>query len=275
MTASILGVVVETNQGVFCVSTQDRGVGASLRETANYGERELALLKTLTNSDSSVLMVGAHVGALVVPLSRHVLSIDALEANPLTFRLLEMNLRLNDCGNVLAHQVAASDSDQPIEFVLNVDNSGGSKRMPIVRDPRYFSDDPAVVRVNAARLDELFAGRFFDLIFMDIEGSEYFAMQGMPRLLEAASAVITEFVPHHLRNVAGIGVKEFHAPLASFQTLVVPGLRVSVHGPDIHTMLERMMEYEHEDEAIAFIKERIDAPFPDAGSMLGQIPPAA
>jgi len=261
MAATFLGEVFETQQGTFCLSPADQGVSRELRESGQYGVRELVNLKNFVNRQSSVLLIGAHVGALVVPLSKSVGGIDAIEANPNTFKLLEINLRLNNCQNVTAHNVAANDTGAAVEFVLNTVNSGGSKRMPLVREKIYFYDNPKVVKVPSAVLDELFVDRVFDLIFMDIEGSEYFAMKGMPKLLSRAGGLVTEFIPHHLKNVAGIGVADFLLPLSEFQTLIVPTLQKVVHQPDFHAVLQSMMDRGLADDGIAFLKTRTEVTF--------------
>ncbi len=51
---------------------------------------------------------------------------------------------------------------------------------------------------------------------MDIEGSEYFALKGMQRILSNARAMIIEYLPHHLDNVAGVSDKEFLSVFSIF-----------------------------------------------------------
>src|SRR5271157_6099415 len=87
-------------------------------------------------------------------------------------------------------------------------NSGGSKRMPLTRDYMYFYDSPDIVTVGADRLDDLLDGERFNVVFMDIEGSEYFALGGMQKILTSAKVLFMEFVPHHLKNVGGVSVHQ-------------------------------------------------------------------
>jgi len=196
-------------------------------------------------------------------MSKRVAWLTAIEANPYTFKLLEMNVRINDCANMDIHHVAANDVGGEIEFVCNTVNSGGSKRMPLRRETPYFDDEPEVLMVPAARLDGLLAGRQYDLVFMDIEGSEVFAMRGMPRILAGAATVVTEFVPHHLQCVAGITVAQFLEPLRDFQTLIVPSRGECVHGDEIQPLLEYMCNHGENDEGIAFLRDRAEANFED------------
>jgi FkbM family methyltransferase len=261
MSDEVPAIIVDTPQGSFYVDPRDQGVGAKLREYHQYSLLELETLCGLSREDSEVLLVGAHIGSLAVPWSRRVGHMEAIEANPDTFRLLEKNLQRNGCLNVVAHNVAASDTTAPIEFVLNTDNSGGSKRMPIVKDPLYFYDHPEVVQVKTAVLDELFPDRTFDVILLDIEGSEVFALRGMPRLLSRASYVVVEFVPHHLSHVAGIGIEEFLAPLQGYQTMVVQSLRKVVYADEFVPFLQSMLDAGQADAGIIFARARMAAVF--------------
>jgi hypothetical protein len=133
--------------------------------------------------------------------------------------------------------------------------------MPLYKDSMYFYDAPQVVKVDAVRLDELLAGRRFDLIFMDIEGSEYFAMKGMPSLLKNAQYVITEFIPHHLARVAGITVVQFLECLHEFETLIVPSKRISVAKDQFHQVLQGMFNSGQSDEGLIFVRRRVNVVF--------------
>jgi FkbM family methyltransferase len=125
----------------------------------------------------------------VIPLSGLCKKVVAIEANPTTFGLLEINLRINDVRNCRALNVAASDRKETLQFIINRTNSGGSKRMPVIRDYRYFYDNPETIQVPAVPLDDLFRDEAIDLIVMDIEGSEYFALKGMQTILSRANVL--------------------------------------------------------------------------------------
>lgn len=62
-----------------------------------------------------------------------------------------------------------------------------------------------------------------DFVLMDIEGSETFALRGAPRMLQGCETLFVEFIPHHLKLVAKVSVRDFLEPLAGFRFLFVPG----------------------------------------------------
>jgi FkbM family methyltransferase len=261
MGAEVLGWVVKTGQGVFCVDPDDQFVSKSLLERGEYGRGEIENLGQLLTPASKVLLVGAHIGSLLVPISKKVASLVGVEANPKTFERLELNVLINQCRNVRLIHRAASDQEGSLEFVMNRLNSGASKRMPLVRNDIYFYDNPEVTRVPSARLDDLLPDEQFDLVFMDIEGSEVFAMRGMPRILSHAKFVVSEFYPFMVRDVAGAGVEDFLEPLADFQTVVITSLRKVAHGDEILSTLRAMFDANQCDNGLIFIRERTNAGF--------------
>lgn len=250
----IKGVVVRTDQGYFCLDPDEQFVSRALLASGEYGLGEVARARQFLTGDSRVLVVGAHIGTLAIPLSRSCRELVAIEANPRTYELLELNVLMNRCANVRTYNVAANDRDAPIEFVMNTHNSGGSKRMPLHRDETYFYDQPTVVQVRGVRLDDLLEGAF-DVVLVDIEGSEYFAFLGMQRILAGAATLIVEFLPHHLSRVAGITVERFLQPLAShFRTLLVPSTREEVGAEGFGFVLQGMFDENQGDAGVIFRK---------------------
>ncbi len=261
MGAEVLGMVVETRQGIFCIDPEDQFVSKFLLERGEYGQDDIRRIGDFLSPSSKVLLLGAHLGSLLVPLSKRVDSIVGVEANPRTFKRLRLNVLMNRCDNVRLFDCAASDSPGSIEFVMNTHNSGGSKRMPLVKNEIYFYDKPEVTRVPSVAIDELLPDELFDLVFMDIEGSELFAMRGMPRILAAAKVVFAEFFPLMVKEVAGATVEQFLQPLQSFNTLVIPSLRKAAHKEDFHAALQDMFDRNHCDDGIIFLKDRLEIRF--------------
>ena len=254
---NVIGQVIETEQGLFCVDPTDRFVTGTLIQQGVYGLDELQRILSFVGEKSSVLMLGVHFGSILIPLSKRVRHITAFEANPNTYRLLEINLLLNGCRNVTAYNLAANDSNGSIEFLLNTVNSGGSKRYPLARDDDFFYDNPEVRRVPAVALDQFLVDREYDLIFMDIEGSEPFAMRGMKRIASSSRVIFTEFIPKHLKKVAGVNIQDFVELFSDFQTLTIPSKRAIFYSGEFLPVLAEMYEKDEADAGIIFIRDRI------------------
>lgn len=249
----VQAMLVRTEHGTFAVDPKDRGVGRRLLVDGAYNEAELARLAEYVSADADVLIVGAHVGALAIPLARRCRQLVAVEPNPTSYELLKTNLLLNDIKNVELLNVAASDKAGAIEMLISTANSGGSKRVPKHSRGIYHYDSPDRVKVDAARLDDLLAGRSFQLVLMDIEGSEYFALLGMQTLLKSCPVLAVEFLPHHLRDVAGVTVQQFLEPISPhFDTLTVPSKSLTVGRDQFTQVLGKMYANDEGDDSVLF-----------------------
>ena len=251
----IEALLANGRNGLLLFDLQDQNVGRKLSFAGEYGWDEIERLRGYVTSNTDVLFVGSHVGAIVMPIAQSCRSVVAVEANPRTFRLLQLNVLLNGCTNVESVNRAASDKEEELQFLMSRVNPGGSKRMPKVHKYMYFSDSPEVITVKASRLDDVLAGRSFDVIFMDIEGSEYFALGGMPRLLAAAHVLCMEFVPHHLKNVSGVSVAQLLALIAPyFSKLFIPTKNLNLSKDQFQSVLQQMYDEDEGDDGIVFTR---------------------
>ena len=251
----VKSVIVETKNGTLAVDPRDLEVGLKLRNNGSYGLDEIARINELISTQSNVLVVGAHIGSLVIPIAKNCNKVVAIEANPNNFNLLKTNLHLNKTENVSIHNIAASSKQETIKFQMNVVNSGGSKRLPKNNEYMYRYDNPEVIEVQAHSLDEYLDDNNFDLVLIDIEGSEYFAMQGMEKILSNCNTLIVEFLPHHLKNVADVTVEQFLSLIPKqFTKLTIPSKK-ETHPVDIGgVVLQQMYNNKEGDDGLIFTK---------------------
>ena len=251
----VKSVIVETKNGTLAVDPRDLEVGLKLRNNGSYGLDEIARINELISTQSNVLVVGAHIGSLVIPIAKNCNKVVAIEANPNNFNLLKTNLHLNKTKNVSIHNIAASSKQETIKFQMNVVNSGGSKRLPKNNEYMYRYDNPEVIEVQAHSLDEYLDDNNFDLVLIDIEGSEYFAMQGMEKILSNCNTLIVEFLPHHLKNVADVTVEQFLSLIPKqFTKLTIPSKK-ETHPVDIGgVVLQQMYNNKEGDDGLIFTK---------------------
>jgi len=249
---NIKAIITNSDNGLFAVDPEDLEVGLKLR-SGGFGLQEIERLKKFINKESKVLIVGTHIGSLAIPLSKHCKEMTAIEANPNTFKLLEINLKLNNNENITPHNIFANDSHEKVEFLLNTVNSGGSKRKPKKSNFLYEYDNPEIIELESHRLDDFLPNHDYDLVLLDIEGSEYFAMKGMKEILSNCKTLVVEFLPHHLRNVADIDVDTFIS--------VIPGQFTKFQLPDnnqehtiseIKTVLQNMYDSNIGEDGIIF-----------------------
>ena len=202
-------VLIDSFNGKLLIPVSDFEIGRTLAFEGEYDRGHIERILQLVNEDSNVLFVGAHVGSLVIPIAKAVRKVVAVEANPVTFETLQMNLVVNHCRNVQALNIAASDRREKIRFFSALHNSGGSKIVPRNLRREFVYEHPEVIEIDAAPLDELLPEFPVSHIVMDIEGAETRAMAGMPKLLASSEVFIVEFLPNHIENVAGISCDDF------------------------------------------------------------------
>ena len=249
----VTGLIVDAKNGRFAVDPADLEVGAKLRLHGAYGMDEVERIAGLIDETSSVLVVGSHIGSLVIPIAKMCSKVVAVEANPRNYRLLETNIKLNDATNVEPHHVAASSKEEMIRFQMNTVNSGGSKRVPVHNRYIYTYDNPEVIEVQAYALDAYLDDHAFDLVLIDIEGSEYFAMQGMTSILGQTKTLIVEFLPHHITNVAGVALDDFLAQVPEhFTKLTVPTKNATYDRGEGMDVLRRMFDAGEGDDGVIF-----------------------
>lgn len=247
-------VIAHSENGIMATDPEDLEVGHQLRANGSFGMNEVERINQFVDKNSSVLIVGGHIGSLAIPISKSVKNCTVIEASPKNYELLNMNILLNNCENISAYNLAASESKGKIQFQMNSVNSGGSKRLPINNKFMYRYDDPEVIEVESETLDTLLEGKKFDLILLDIEGSEYFAMKGMPTLLANCRTLIVEFLPHHLTNVAGITVDQFLENIPKqMKRLTIPSRNQTVSVEQAGPTLQDMFDKNQGDDGLIFL----------------------
>jgi FkbM family methyltransferase len=242
--------LITAKHGKFWIDPRDEFIGRRLEQDGEYQEEELELLMTCLKPEKDAVVVGAHIGAFVIPMARHCRRLVAVEANPDTFGLLVLNRRENKAYNVECKYGAADKREgECVEFLCGTANSGGSKRAPKTMRDDYVYDQPATVQVPTLCLDYLCRGMSPSLIHMDIEGSEVFALRGAQELLARTEYLSVEFISHHLTHVAGVTVDEWLAPIRPhFNHMLLPGdsklnrPHVYLEPADWHEMLQNVVD---------------------------------
>ena len=252
---NIKAIITNSENGLFAVDPEDLEVGQKLL-SGGFGIEEVQRLKKFINNKSKVLIVGTHIGSLAIPLSKHCKEVTAIEANPNTYELLEINLQLNNAENITPHNIFASDSQEKVEFLLNTVNSGGSKRKPKKSSFLYDFDNPEIIELESHRLDDYLPEHEYDLILLDIEGSEYFAMKGMKDILSNCKTLVVEFLPHHLKNVADIDVETFLSVLPGhFTKFNLPDNKQEHNISEVKTVLQKMYDSNLGEDGIIFTSD--------------------
>jgi FkbM family methyltransferase len=253
------GYITQSAQGIFAFPAYDKAIGQALLDTGTWAAEEIEMISKLISPQDEVLIVGGHLGTVAVPISRSAKRVAVVEANPEIYKFLQANMLLNGVQNADLVWTAAGNEVKTVEFLAGTENSGGSKISPVNPHPHYLENLLKVCEVQTSRLDDQFRGRIFRIIFMDIEGSEYFALQGMPTLLSSASVLFVEFIPHHLRYVAAVSPQNFAGLLSEyFNYLYIPAMKSYVEKTAFEPLLSRLYELNSSHDQIIFTKDLVD-----------------
>jgi FkbM family methyltransferase len=195
-------------------------VSSTLFLTQVYEPEETRLVVRLLKQGDVFVDLGANIGYFDLIASGAVGStgkVFAFEPDPTNLRLLRRNVEVNGCANVFVEPKAVTDTNRSVTLYLSSVNHGDHRIFASSDDSESNEGRPrSSLPVDAVALDSYFPpGSRVDLIKMDVQGAEYFALQGMKRLLRENRHVVLmlEFWPHGLRET---GV----APLAFLQELL-------------------------------------------------------
>jgi FkbM family methyltransferase len=220
-----IGIVAETKNGRLCVHAGDFNVSRSLLENGEYDWPQISWLKQLLHANSRVVFAGAHIGAVLIPLARisGTRSIVAYEPSPRNFRLLNMNLALNEIQCVVAINTALGSQAGQIQFTENSINTGNSRVAPADGE----------ITVSLDTLDRTIPADWtsIDLIVMDTEGSEVAVMRGAQMSLARTKNLYVEFSPEQLSEQGSSAVEFVETVEKYFKSAYVFGAPVLFLGP--------------------------------------------
>ena len=171
------------------------------------GRPETRLVSSLLRQGDVFVDVGANVGYFTLIASDAVGKtgkVFAFEPEPNNFALLRKNAEVNHCANVVCEQKAITNANQPIKLYLSSFNYGDHRIFQSHDDEGYNrGQERPSTKAEGVTLDSYFpSGTRIDFIKMDVQGAEYFALQGMERVLRdnADVVLLIEFWPHGLRG---------------------------------------------------------------------------
>lgn len=154
----------------------------------NRGEQNLMRKRLACAHD--VFDVGANVGVWTVLMSKYNPSarIHSFEPNSATFKLLEVNVKENGCGNVSLINAAASDREGTTLFQVPPSASIFGRILPAeqpIDDDARFLNAPVsqVLRLRLADYCRDVEVAEIDFLKIDVEGHELAALRGLQSLL--------------------------------------------------------------------------------------------
>lgn len=153
---------------------------------------------------SHFLNIGCHIGTVSLPISLHINKVTAIEAYPETFTDLQKNITLNNITNVNTYNLALGNSSETIYFmgknkiceIENINriknNTGGMHiftKKDIDENRRSSNTCDQKITNKMEKLDNLNIDNF-DIMLVDIEGSEYNFLLGSTEKIKKNKPII-------------------------------------------------------------------------------------
>ena len=135
-----------------------------------------------------------------------------------------------------------------------------AKENRLLKKKMYYDKDTKLIQTPLKKGDNIFEKiSEIDLMVMDIEGSEYFALLGMKKTLQKTTTLIIEFIPHHLNNVSSTSINEYIELITQyFNYLYIPSQKIYLDNYEqIKKTLEDMYYNNTNDNGIIFSKKKI------------------
>jgi len=153
----------------------DAAVLHEILEAKEYGFAE----QTIRNAKAAILDVGAHSGMFVLwcrAINAEV-PIFAFEPEPNNFSILKTHIAENHLKNVIAKQVAVSDSVGETQLQISDDSMNHALLVKLDTDAK-------TIKVQTTSLERILKQNHLssvDLIKLDVEGAEYQILESTPK----------------------------------------------------------------------------------------------
>jgi FkbM family methyltransferase len=155
-------------------------------EIIKTGKYEVGLdfIKSLTKSSFISADIGANIGYYTLMLAQTSKHVYAYEPEIENFDYLKKNIYSNNYQNVTPQRLIIGDKDRQERLYLSKICTG----MHRIYQSKYANNGTQDCLMR--QLDNLID--HVDFIKIDVEGSEYSVLKGMPRLLETAQIILLE-----------------------------------------------------------------------------------
>lgn len=193
------GIVKGTNEN-YIFEINDMCIPYEMfRRKETYSQKDIKMFFDLAHKTKNFgggeyfLDIGANIGTTSVYVSRNIapsLKILAFEPDVLNFQMLAANCILNGCRNIEPLNIALSDHSGFMQMLVDDANRANSK---ILSDLGLIYKDVngkgrKMEKVETCRLDDFLSersikGEDIHYIWMDVEGHEAYAVDGMINLL--------------------------------------------------------------------------------------------
>lgn len=223
--------LLASDAGPLWMDVNDNVIRPYIDRLGTWEPEEGRLLRSLIKPGCRFLDVGANVGYFSM-FAHHCapgVVVDAVEPVPLNLQLLRFNIWINGV-DATVWPLALTAGERFVAMSVAENNFGDSRAHTVDGDGTVEN-----CIVAAARADDIFVGRGFDVIKIDVQGFELDVLRGMAGTLERSPdvVIVSEFWAAGLRERG-------REPMAVLADLRALGLRFDVQtGDNLSSMTDQ------------------------------------
>jgi FkbM family methyltransferase len=188
------------------ISNKDDCIQSELLKGNQWNSDIIDIIKQYISSKklSHFLNIGCHIGTISLPISLYINKVTSVEAYPDTYTYLQKNIALNNITNVNTYNLALGNSSEEIYFmgmdkicelenIYRVKNNTGGMHIFTQKDinekRRSSNTSDRKITNKIEKLDNLNIDNF-DIMLVDIEGSEYNFLLGSTEKIKKNKPII-------------------------------------------------------------------------------------
>jgi FkbM family methyltransferase len=192
---------------IFILNSSDKGIGRELFINNIFDFDKLTLASKISgyNTDNCTLIdIGANLGSICIPAVKrnYFTKAIAIEPDPLNFKLLKLNIILNDLEKKIIpiNTALGSNDNENINFELSEDNFGDHRIIKQNKDQKdlYSESLRKNIIIKSTTLDKVIEINQIEelFIFMDVQGFEGHILNGSLNLIKRKPKLLLEFWPY-------------------------------------------------------------------------------
>ncbi len=201
----------------YYIKNENDHIQKYLLEGKQWNSEIIEIIKNYINKYNlqHFVNIGSHIGTVSLPISLYINNVTAIEAYPPTYNYLCENIELNNITNINTINIAVGNKDDiiyfmseekvcPIENVNRIsENSGGMHvftELDIEHNIRSANLTDKKIQGQMKKFNDLNINKF-DIMLVDIEGFEYYFLQGAKEtLLKYKPIIIIEIWDNNKRK---------------------------------------------------------------------------
>ena len=176
------------NSARFYLYENDLGPSACLKRGFRWEEHQHDIIDKFLNKETTAIEIGSHIGSITIKLAKVCKEVYAFEPIVESYNILKDNLQLNNCNNVILHNLGCGEKNKKVAVKwLSENNPGGTGLVGGILTKQSNIDDEIIVEI--IRLDSIKFNKV-DYIKIDVEGYEELVIKGAEETIKKYKPLI-------------------------------------------------------------------------------------